>query len=180
MRWKEIQEGRDAPLYHATSLVRAVQILKNGKFISNFMNSNCNISTTRDPRLRYYCKDEEDIIGIAPVQFVLDQAKISNRYKIEPFDYWDGGARWPTKDQNEKSGGVRSPESEEIIKSQNLPISYVKEIWLMPLEEDYFYNASTDEKKLLDSGIKSAYDALISLANKNNIPVVDKRRNSNN
>lgn len=180
MRWIEIKEGRDAPLYHATSLARAVKILNNGNFISNFSDkNNSTISTTRDPRLRYYSKDEEDIVGIAPIQFVLDQTKISNRYKIEPFDFWDGAGRWPTKDQNEKSGGVRSHEAEEIIRTKHLPISYITEIWLMPLDSDYFDNASTDELNFVGAitmeNIKKSYDSLISLAKKYNIPVIDKR-----
>ena len=173
----KLEEGRDAPLYHATSIYRAIQILKNGGFKADFaFDDNSSISTTRDPRLRYYCKDEEDIIGIAPIQFVLDQAKIAKRFKIKPFDYWDGGARWPSKEQNEINQGVRNHEAEERISSKSLPLSYVKEIWIMPLADDYLMNAAEDEREYLETekNVLAAYQELIALANKNDIPVINK------
>jgi len=90
MRWQEIiTEGRDAPLYHATSVFGALGIITADKIADKTEHSyyseqdhGVGVSLTRDRRMASHFGD---------VVFVLDQAKIAHTKKLVPIDYWGLG-----------------------------------------------------------------------------------------
>lgn len=73
-------EGRDAPLYHSTSLESAYKILKSNVFRA---------STSRGDSNKVVCftRDKEYWIANNVVRFTIDQRKLSQNYRLTPFDY---------------------------------------------------------------------------------------------
>lgn len=82
-----IVEGRDAPLYHSTSIENADQIIRTNR-ISSSMNLGAmpNISLTRDFRFAEGWRYND-------VVFELNQAKLIQTNKIKPYNYFDDKAR---------------------------------------------------------------------------------------
>ena len=92
-----ITEGRDAPLYHATSVSRAINIL--GSNILRLSNEfifrkgdKASISFTRDIKVAWkhgviFGKRDDVVI------FEVDQAKLAQNYKLEPFQFWSQPSR---------------------------------------------------------------------------------------
>ena len=79
-----LNEGKQVGiLYHSTSESQYDNIIKQNIMKGGFININGNetvgISTTRNKNFWY---DNN------PIQIVLDGDKISNNYKIQPYDYW--------------------------------------------------------------------------------------------
>lgn len=186
MRYAEIiREGRDAPLYIATGLYAAEAILSDGHFTTRRTMSDYDhggdveedryvISTTRDPRLRYYENGEgNDSHGAAPIQFVLDQTRIAQRFKIHPFDFWDGRHRAGHDEYAVSS----AHESEERVETQELSTDYVVAIMFLPLNEMFYRDISSDDEHYLQDGRvpEEYYDRLFRLASSRGIKVVDKR-----
>ena len=143
MRWSEIiTEGRDAPLYHATSVKAALSILRAGALGNPDErltdDGHPKVSMTRDERLRYYAG--------APVQFVMDQRRLAQRYKIKPFDFFSGRERAVPRRQhlarNPGSGKwdwehtPSSHEAEEIVYASSIPLSMCIEIILEPSQQN--------------------------------------------
>lgn len=170
MRYAEIVEGRDADLFHATGIHGALRILRSGEITTGRRGL---ISTSRDPFLLYYNNAEKDYHGRAPVQFVIDQRKVSQRYHISPSDFWNGRATQPRP-------SWMPDEAEERIHthSSGLSLKFVKAVVLLPAddfhevssEEDTHYLNPTDS--LVD---ERYYDEIKSLASQHGIAVVDQR-----
>lgn len=76
MRYEELLEGRDAPLYHATSCSTAVRIIKSNELRS----VDAPISLTRSRRFAQFWNDSAG----GGVVFVLDQARLAQTYPIGP------------------------------------------------------------------------------------------------
>lgn len=89
MRYRELHEGRDAPLFHGCSFAGAVSIL-----VLNEMKD----WTRHKPRAGSLFKAE--VVGVSlsrnmgiaqgfgPVVFELEQRLLVPRYRIVPVDYW--------------------------------------------------------------------------------------------
>ena len=118
-----LYEAKTAPLYHTTGFAAAELILKrkNIEASDNSMDRDefHDISTTRDPCLRYYQVEGQDMFGHAPIQFVLNQETITHRHKLTPANYQ-----------------VHDEQEEKII-TNKLPISHVTAIQLFTVPKDY-------------------------------------------
>jgi len=83
-----LEEGRDAPLYHGTSLHNAVLIMKNNKLLSNSDTPLKSISFTRSIKAAnhfvFHGKGENTC-----VIFEVNQRKLTQRYKIEPYNFYN-------------------------------------------------------------------------------------------
>ena len=86
MRYQDILlEGRDAGLYHITSLTAAVEILKADGFLNHL-----HMTRTMD----------HPFSRTKPVMFVLSQERLSHRYPIEP-RFGDIEQGWGVQGQRE-------------------------------------------------------------------------------
>lgn len=95
--------------YHSTSPKDAINIMSGNYFhtaVRDF--DEPSISLSRDPRLHYASIKNN---GDDDVTFALDGAKLSQKYKIKPFDYWD---KWGTPGRH-----TQESESEEVLFSKN-------------------------------------------------------------
>lgn len=107
-----INEGKQIGLiYHYTYLIHAIQIIdENVMKIGEFHPA---ISFTRNKNFHkqsfLFKKEGRDI------RFVLDGDKLSNFYKISPFNYFDGSM--DKKKLTAKGGGSGEDQSEETVAS---------------------------------------------------------------
>lgn len=159
-----LTEARSAPLYHATGFWAAEQIFERGHLEAgdNSLDRDefYNISTTRNPRLRYYQDEGQDRYGHAPIQFVLNQETIAQRHRLSPADYGVGD------------------EQEEKVHAQELPILHVTAIQFFSVPKD-FVPSDNDEYFIKEMGGRNAgYARIAALASDADIPVIDLRRRS--
>jgi hypothetical protein len=162
-RWMMLCEAKSAPLYHATGFFAAMLILNRENFEAsdNSMDRDdaFNISTTRDPRLRYYQVEGVDAFGHAPIQFVLNQETVSSRHKMAPSD-----------------AAADHDEQEEKIYANQVSVSHVTEIQFYSVPNDFVPN-DQDAYFLKElGGRNAAYARIASLAANLDIPVKDMRR----
>lgn len=101
-------EGRDAPLYHCTSLLNAIKILESGVIKGSRFSTGGGVSLTRDKT--YW------VGASSQVQFVIDQRKLSQNVKIVPVAERHFGK------------GTRYFEAEEVAMSDILVSKYVYEV----------------------------------------------------
>ena len=143
MLYRELFEGRDAPLYHSTTSENAINILQNGKIkptislapgipmtnpskstvpigIDN-MDSKPSVSLTRD-------KNQFGSYG--NVQFVISQVKLSQTHKIYPYVLGNDDE----DDLITPSHKLRSEAEERVYKP--IPISYIELIKIENYEVD--------------------------------------------
>jgi len=150
----------DALLYHATGISAAINILQDGFFVVG-ENRPEGISTTSDPKLRYYNSDFDEH-GFAPVQFELDQQRIRQQHKAKRI----------------RQNPNLPNENEVLIQTERLPISFVNKIILMPVASDFRDRANDDDLWYVGQrGIKAtAYREIIGLARAKGIEIEDRRR----
>jgi hypothetical protein len=141
-----LNEGRDSPLYHATTVTSLYGVVSSGGFVpdtqheakslglhSTSWNQRVSgLSLTRDLRFAENWKPSEGVI------FQLDQRQLSQRYKIVPFQYWQGvyqGARgWKTEFH-------KPNESEEFLISNSLvSLKYVRRVYLTKNALEYLHD----------------------------------------
>lgn len=107
-----LKEAKQAGvLYHVTHPSNAIKIINSNHLIGSYLEGvnpenqikSKGISTTRDKNFFYDERNRQNT-----VQFVLDGNKISNNYKIIPYDYWGREYNIPEEPQT-------IDENEEII-----------------------------------------------------------------
>lgn len=85
-----LEEGRDAPLYHGTrSKETAVKILKSNKFIANETHPGEHHTTKKSTKKNAVCFSRlinSRFVLYKEVVFVINQRKLSQRYKIIPVE----------------------------------------------------------------------------------------------
>jgi hypothetical protein len=144
MNFKQfLEEGRDAPLFHATSLDSLNQILK-GNIVKAWTTQNINkkridgVSLTRDFRFakNWAMKTPFKMARSCVIEF--DQRKLSQRYKIVPFNYSlmsSGAAR-----------EMNNSEAEEfVIGPIKDPNKYINKIHFT---DNIFYNTEASKEVL--------------------------------
>ena len=95
--------------YHSTSPKDALNIVRGNYFHTEIRDFEFpSLSLSRDSKLHYYSSKSG---GSYDVTFALDGAKLSQKYKIRPFDYWD---KWGTPGRQ-----TQESESEEVLFSKN-------------------------------------------------------------
>jgi len=123
---KRILERRNTGIiYHFTSLINTYHIIKDDKMVSYRQDDNINVtfpkskvpiylfSFTRDKNLSKRIEDGQ-IDTILTTRLDIDGTKLSDKYKIRPYDYWGGS-----------SVNKISSESEEVLLKND---SYLKNI----------------------------------------------------
>ena len=140
-----LEEGRDAPLYHATDINSAEQIIDTNMLLqgesepSHPGKNNRIISLTRSYD---YAKSWDVII------FELDQRKINQRYKIRPFNYFNNVAR--------NSDKFRAQSEESVINNDIKNISnYIIKIHISNITT---YTKLKNEKSSLLAHPKAFYN----------------------
>lgn len=96
-------EGRDAPLYHGTSLDNAIEIMRTFVILGDTTHRIddryvSGVSLTRSYRYAEWWSRQESDIGVV---FELDQAALAARYKIIPWDIYGDGFMGPDLKRNE-------------------------------------------------------------------------------
>ena len=86
-----LEEGRDAPLYHGTSLLTATKILESGLLKGSKSTlppfKKIEVSLSRNIKVPiHHAFHVQDYITC--IVFELDQRKLSQNYKIYPYNYW--------------------------------------------------------------------------------------------
>jgi hypothetical protein len=98
-------EGRDAPLYHGTGYYEADKILLDNILYSGYFVARPKISFSRDLNVAKNHSGNE-------IVFMINQTKLSQRYKIDPFNYYQGhGTR---VDKIGKYGRIKSEQEETV------------------------------------------------------------------
>lgn len=102
-----LAESQNYPLYHATTLYRAVEILDRGGFegrTTQRLNKtdtaySKGLSTTRNYKFAIrWATNLDDAFVI----FHLDREKIRNNYKVVPYNYWWGVTRDKLNNESEE------------------------------------------------------------------------------
>lgn len=110
-----LEEGRDSPLYHITTLANAERILIDNWFTQGAIQEKINgkimrgVSFTRNHNIRQFIKDhisEKPGISYGYVVMVIDQRRLAQRYKIIPYNYggnspWRNNTRYSDPHKNE-------------------------------------------------------------------------------
>ena len=117
MRLIDLQEGRDAPLYHGTSMMNFIAIMATNELsgsdpMDNVGETHISVRLTRDLNMgkKFAHLDRKTYGGI----LVLNQTKLAQNYKIFPFSDNDIGA----------SRATNSGESEEVVVTDGIfPLS---------------------------------------------------------
>lgn len=134
-----LTEGRDAPLYHGTSVDSVIDILNSG-FISGASGNMASyklmlspdshqgirgISTTRSERFAAFWGGNLN----STVVLALDQARIVQKYKVIPVDHYYNKLSGQTHRKHPISG-MRRPNNQfqEYIVTDKLPVSYIAKI----------------------------------------------------
>jgi hypothetical protein len=164
MRWKEIMEGRDAPLYHGTSgfsaarIVAADTILPNSNQHQHAHNGFLRhdelegeatimrgVSLTRSLKLAF---------EFGEIVLVLDQRRLSQTHRIEPLDYWGHSP------SIEALGGRRQgkqAEAEEFVIGPVRPLSrFLEAILITPRAHKRFtaMRQGQDDVSMIDALLK--------------------------
>jgi hypothetical protein len=144
MRLLDLFEGRDAPLYHGTSLNGAVQILKHDAILPR----------TAGIRLPGYSGEGDGPLGASltrnlqaawdfgSVVFQLDQRRLVQRVRLVPYDYWGQSA--------EVKGGIAARRKGDKAEAEEFAVGgvpnvsrYITQIWV----------ARTRYRVLVDGGV---------------------------
>lgn len=157
-----ITEGRDAPVYHATEIDNAIQMISNNAIIPYTVHPRTLVqgipdrqgrtdqivegfSTTRSLRFARLFSGRSGVI------FQLNQAKLAQKYRIVPVNHFSTYQKFPDKEEYE----------EFVISNKTVPLSsYLDAIYLIssnPLKsvEQYKANSSDIYFKQLDATIFS-------------------------
>ena len=98
MRYRELVEGRDAPLYHWLSAGKASRSFNSDRlrplFAHKMLGNVKGISLTRNVRYAHEWTDEG-----APIRLTFNQSKLAQRYRIVPVDA-EYAAAFDRKDAN--------------------------------------------------------------------------------
>jgi hypothetical protein len=137
-----LAEGASSVLYHYTSPMPALRIMKSGEFEltssvgspqeAKFMPKGYPyfLSTTRSKVGDYHARTP----GSHAVMFVLDGNKLSQQYKVKPVDYWEG--MWQRDNANERT---REAEDRVYSKTPAIPTAgIIKEIHQLVSDQDEF------------------------------------------
>ena len=144
-----IAEGRDAPLYHATSFSSGVEILRTNVFLPRTIHDNKKLLRGSSVRKIFNNPDsssatsgislsrnkEYSLFWVRGILFQLDQSKLARDYKIIPINYWST----PYK-VNVLRADVTRPsntESEEfLVSSKPIPADrYITKFWVTVLNK---------------------------------------------
>ena len=137
-----LNEAATSVLYHYTSPMPALRIMKSGEFeLTSSVGSPQEakiapkgypyfMSTTRSKVGDYHARTP----GSHAVMFVLDGNKLSQHYKVKPVDYWEG--MWQRDNSNERT---REAEDRVYSKTPTIPTAgVIKEIHQLVSDQDEF------------------------------------------
>lgn len=142
-----LSEARQAPLYHSTRLYNAEKILKDNTLYGT-MHDNGAMEGKRGIFFTRSLKHAGTIYGTAEkVIFVIDQLKLSYRYKIKPIK------NWHNEDKNKKpqwmTGYLGGNEFEEFVETKEIRDfdNYITKIIVHgPLDPKKYPTLASDER----------------------------------
>lgn len=146
-----LQEAASYPLYHATSIRAASLILQHGDVLGSTSEASepFGLSTTRDIRTAWRFGALKNGTYGDTVVFELDRHKISQRYKIVPYNYW-GVMKGITRfSENRTYGDFNEYEEKIIFKKSMYIIPYIKTI--IVYSPRFFDIAPVSAAKLVNS-----------------------------
>ena len=120
MKIQQILENQNYPLYHGSKIINISRIIRDGAIRSGLEIRRTTglfaVSTSRSYKIAANFSGQDDDFEIpGGGVFILDRARIRQKYRIIPFqDIYSGTGRGP---------GEYS-ESEELIMTKELPLSY--------------------------------------------------------
>jgi hypothetical protein len=139
-----LEEGRDAPLYHGTNHHAALQIVKSNTFLSNIGHKT--ISFTRKFN---FAKNWAGVTST--VVFELDQRKLAQRYKIEPYNYFNDIEKVPVTRRPEFKSGLdvekENEYEERIYGTVKNADKYIKAIHLNKISYMMLQKANDRDKR---------------------------------
>lgn len=164
-----LTEGRDAYLYHITDLRNFFGIIEDDALKNRGPNRGIGISLTRNRRLSTVIGGDE-----REVRFVLDQRKLSQRYKMRPV------VDLPDFD-NEEIRGLEDKlrEDEELVLTKEItPLGrYLIAIHLIDLRWIDVAEVLENRARNMEQ-VDQMMEGLSEYARRNNIPMVDDNNES--
>lgn len=141
MRYHEIMEGRDAPLYHWLSAAKAARSFNSDRlralFAHKMLGPAKGISLTRNSRYSHSWVEAG-----APIRLTFNQSKLAQRYKIVPVDAEHAAAidrnrDLDSRDRNNQYGRRGGEMAEEFLLGIIEPLhAYIDEIFLKNYHND--------------------------------------------
>lgn len=142
MRYREIMEGRDAPLYHWLSAAKAARSFNSDRlrplFAHKMLGSTKGISLTRNAHYTHSWAEAG-----APIRLTFNQGKLAQRYKIVPLDAEHAAAidrKDPNRDHHDRNDAYGKPGgemAEEFVLGIIEPLHlYIDEIFLRDYHND--------------------------------------------
>lgn len=107
--FQPLHEGRDAPLFHGTPLDMLLNILASDTLSVgiNWRGEGDRVATSRDWRVAAQFGVQGDYSGY-PTMLVLDQRKLSQRFKLKPYrDYDAEGNAWADEKEEMVMGDIK-------------------------------------------------------------------------
>jgi hypothetical protein len=136
MRYAEIMEGREAPLYHWMSAMKAARCFNSDRlrplFAHKMLGPTKGISLTRNAHYTHSWAEDG-----APIRLTFNQRKLAQRYKIVPVDAEHAAAidrkdpNTDRRDRNQRYGKRGDEMAEEFLLGIIEPLHvYLDEIFL--------------------------------------------------
>ena len=120
-----IIEGRDADLYHGTTMNNAMKILRSGKIHASY---NGQTSLTRD-------KSVASTFGNEGVHFKINQRTLSQTKKITPTDWHKGGSVRDERGSKSRDTTMGRSEAEESVKGD----VHLKHVHTLVMHKDDYH-----------------------------------------
>ena len=141
-----LTESRYAPLYHGTSVFKLQSIIKNGidpkteqparELLMPTHRSHVirGISLTRNKKfaIQWAITNNGEY---AVLEF--DSDKLKRRYRIIPFQYWQGAGRNTRVKEVPFGDKIRNEYEEFLISDKHIPLNYVTAIYVHPTDVEF-------------------------------------------
>ena len=148
--YNELQEAKQVgTIYHFASLPNLINILKENRLrASNKVQKY--ISFTRDKNF-YKASDTRTIWGVdTEVRIVVDGDKLSTKYKIEPYNFFNTRKKMDLYDKGEYEERVVSP----VINNLDQYVIAYEILYINAMGENSDYDELRDEAMSLNSKVK--------------------------
>ena len=163
MKIQDLFEGRDAPLYHGTSLHTAALILTENVFRAKTAHEDSRLSGLGG-NISFGSTGENQVYGVSltreyqkgldfgNVSFEIDQRRLAQTNKIIPFDFWGANLKSPSLRGHNPYKNADSYEFEEFCVGEIKPATkYIIAIYMKQNRYNFmkrFAENATDLKTL--------------------------------
>jgi hypothetical protein len=140
-------EGRDADLYHGTSMNKAIKILRAGKIHASY-NGHTSLSRDKSVAKTFANKSDDH-----PVVFKVNQRTLSQTKKITPTDWHMGGSIKDERGSKSRDTTIRRSEAEESVKGD----VHLKHVHTVVMHKDDYHHMAgpkTEHEKAHEAAAK--------------------------